>query len=101
MKTYNALFEIESTMYKLPEARRGVLVEQHANKILKLTRFAKIDSVKNRLNHVYNSLDRDLKQDLQAPTDSTTINEFLKQLGQHQETWKERADYYRIHRRSQ
>ena len=99
IKTSDALDEIGSTMYGLPEVRRGVLARQYANKILQLTRSVKIDSLKNRLNYVYDSLDRDLKQDLKAPINSTIIDEFLEQLDQHQETWKERAGYYRIHKR--
>ena len=84
----------------MADIRKGVLTaKQHAINVLELARTARFD--KNRLSFVYNSFAIDLKQNLQAPTNSTIIDEYLDELDQHQETWRERAGYYRIHRRPQ
>ena len=86
IKTSRALSRVFHTIYLLSDARQGVLARQHANNILKLTRSAEITFIKDRVNYVYNSFYPDFKQNLKAPINSTIINEFLKQLNQHQET---------------
>ena len=62
MKTSTSLIKIYQTTYGLAEARRGVLARQHANNILKLTK-----------------------------SDTSTIEDYLNDLDDRQETWDERA----------
>ena len=91
MKTSTSLIKIYQTTYGLAEARRGVLARQHANNILKLTKSAEIDAVKARLNYVYMSFAYEFKQDLRGPTDTSTIEDYLNDLDDRQETWDEPA----------
>ena len=47
MKTSTALLKLHLTSYRYSEARRGILARQHANNILKFTKSAEINSIKN------------------------------------------------------
>ncbi len=91
MKTSTSLVLLHETKYGVADARKGVLARQHANKILKFTKSAEIESIKNRINYIYMSFAYEFKQDLRAPTDTTTIEEYLDGLDERQETWDERA----------
>lgn len=91
LKTSVSLARINESKYGLAEARRGILARQHANRILKLTKSAEIESVKNQLNYVYMSFAYEFKQDLKAPANNTTIEEYLENLDERQEIWDERA----------
>ena len=91
LKTSIALARIEVTTYELNEVKKGVLAQQHANNILKWTRSAEIESVKGRLTCIYMSFAHELKQDLRAPTDNITIDEYFDILTELQEVWEARA----------
>ncbi len=80
MKTSTSLVLLHETKYGVADARKGVLARQHANKILKFTKSAEIESIKNRINYIYMSFAYKFKQDLRAPTDTTTIEEYLDGL---------------------
>ncbi len=91
LKTSTSLTRLHQLMYGVADARKGVLARQHANNVLKLTKSAEIASTKNQLNYLYNSFAYEFKQDLRAPINSTTIEEYLEDLDERQETWDERA----------
>ena len=77
LKTSSALAIIHETIYRLNEVKKGVLARQYANNILKLIKSAEIEFVKNRLTRIYMSFVYELKQDLRAPTNNTTIEEYI------------------------
>ena len=91
LKTSTSLTRLHQLTYGVADARKGVLARQHANNVLKLTKLAEIASTKNQLNYLYNSFAYEFKQDLRAPINSTTIEEYLENLDKRQETWDERA----------
>ncbi len=80
LKTSTSLTRLHQLVYGIADARKGVLARQHANNVLKLTKSAEIASTKNQLNYLYNSFAYEFKQDLRAPTNSTTIEEYLEDL---------------------
>ncbi len=94
-----ALTRMYGTKYRLDDAKRGLVACQYTKSILKLTKHAGIEAIQTRLSHAYYNLASEFRQDI-AWRSNMTIEEFLEQLDKHQETWKERAGYYRIHRRS-
>ncbi len=94
----SAVTRIHGTKYRLDDAKYGRMARQYADKILKLSKHSEISSVKC-LEHIYWNLASEFRHDI-AWRSNMTIEEFLEQLDKHQETWKERAGYYRIHRRS-
>ncbi len=94
----SAVTRIHGTKYRLDDAKYGRMARQYADKILKLSKHGEISSVKC-LEHIYWNLASEFRHDI-AWRSNMTIEEFLEQLDKHQETWKERAGYYRIHRRS-
>ncbi len=93
----SAVTRIHGTKYRLDDAKYGRMARQYADKILKLSKHGEISSVKC-LEHIYWNLASEFRHDI-AWRSNMTIEEFLEQLNKHQETWKERAGYYRIHRR--
>ena len=90
----STLTRMNGIKYKLEDARCGLTARHsYAYYILKLARHVEgiIASVKT-IEYLYWNLAPEFRQDIICYV-NMTIDEFLEQLDQHQETWRERAGY--------
>ena len=64
----------------MKNARRHRESRKYAQKIMKCAKSAKMNSIFNQLNIIYNEINVELRKDLRRPFNTITLNTFLQNL---------------------
>lgn len=84
-----ALSKLTSEKFTLSDVRNHGQPSQYVQAIIRHAKGANMDGVYNQLTFAYNGLDPELRQDIQPPTESTTILTFTQMLEAKKEVWQE------------
>jgi hypothetical protein len=90
-QTSIALQNLQSERYTVADARKQIHPRTYVQKVLRYAKAAQMTSVHNQLTLAWNNLDIEFKAQVSAPSPTTTVGSFLKELDAKASIWYEQA----------
>lgn len=66
--------------YIIKNAKRNREFREYAQKVIRLAKFEKMNSIFNQFNIIYNDIDVKLRRDFKRPFNTSTVENFLQNL---------------------
>lgn len=86
--------------YSLNDAARRREPREYAMTIIRAAKIAKLGDVHNQLDVIWNGLDVEFQSDIDAPTEATTLNQFLASMDVRKQQWWTKASRMGKHNNS-